>query len=50
MDANSNTKKAVEGVKPVDKSEAQPSTKKTEPEVVILTFKLDYLTVSLFIL
>ncbi|XP_010508823.1 PREDICTED: tRNA-aminoacylation cofactor arc1-like isoform X1 [Camelina sativa] len=32
VEANSNTKKATEGVKPVDKSEAQPITKKTEPE------------------
>ncbi|XP_018434796.2 uncharacterized protein LOC108807056 isoform X2 [Raphanus sativus] len=32
VDANANTKKAAESPKPVDKSEAQPSTKKTEPE------------------
>lgn len=50
MEANSNTKKAAEGVKPVVKSEALPSTKKTEPEVLILTFKLDLLIVGLFIL
>lgn len=43
MEANSNTKKAAEGVKPVDKSDAQPQpiTKKNEPEVLILMFKLD---------
>lgn len=41
MDANPNTKKAAEAVKPVDKPEAQPSTKKTEPEVLISTMKLD---------
>ncbi|KAL0720344.1 hypothetical protein Bca4012_034943 [Brassica carinata] len=32
VDANANNKKAAESPKPVDKSEAQPSTKKTEPE------------------
>ncbi|CAN8317691.1 unnamed protein product [Cochlearia groenlandica] len=32
VDATSNTKKAAENVKLVDKSESQPSTKKTEPE------------------
>uniref|UniRef100_A0A1J3ICU0 Putative methionine--tRNA ligase n=1 Tax=Noccaea caerulescens TaxID=107243 RepID=A0A1J3ICU0_NOCCA len=32
VDANPNTKKAAEAVNPVDKPEAQPSTKKTEPE------------------
>lgn len=41
VEANSNTKKAAESVTPVDKSKAQPSTKKNEPEVLILTFNLD---------
>lgn len=42
MEANPNPKKAAESVKPVDKSEAQPSAKNTEPEVSILTYKLDF--------
>ncbi|CAH8371488.1 unnamed protein product [Eruca vesicaria subsp. sativa] len=32
LDANANTKKAAESAKPVEKSEAQPSTKKTDAE------------------
>ncbi|KAL1192434.1 Methionine--tRNA ligase, cytoplasmic [Cardamine amara subsp. amara] len=32
VEAKANTKKAVESVKPVDKPEAQPSSKKAEPE------------------
>lgn len=44
METNSNSKKAAEGVKPVDKPDVQPQlgTKKTEPEVLILTFKFDF--------
>lgn len=41
MDTNPNTKNAAAAVKPVDKPESQASAKKTEPEVLISTLKLD---------
>lgn len=51
MDANANTKKTAESPKPVDKSEAQPSTKKTEPEVLlILTFEVVFYLIASLVL